>query len=380
MKKICISIFFAFFLIHSYSQNQLSGIVLDAGTNEPVDLATVYINGTTIGTYTDEKGKFTLKDLEYPAELVVSRLSYENKVLRIEKPLEKALIIKISASAVSLAEVKVEDRNQRQKNIAEFRNAFLGVDEFGREARLENTDALVFSRDYVKKSLGGSIKIDGGEKSAMTIERPVNLKAETRAPLIVDQPKLGYRIRVDLVTFQKTYGEGLLSPAQSYWLGYYFFEPYEVKRKGKQRRFEKNRLKAYYHSTQHFLRSLYKKELAENGYRIYKRITNKEDKSVRYVEYSLYDHLDYREDGLMTINGLKDQELIIFYYGDNRGRPKDLSRKKGRQPVSSQIQFFDDPCLVRENGTMPNYSILFGGPISEKLTGAMLPDNYEVGK
>ena len=43
---------------------------------------------------------------------------------------------------------------------------------------------------------------------------------------------------------------------------------------------------------------------------------------------------------------------------------------------NSKIQFLEDYCLVRLNGTISDFSITFGGRISEKKVSAMLPDNY----
>lgn len=372
-----------------FSQQNIAGRVVNANTGEAVELATVYINGTTKGAYTDEKGEFELKNITFPAEMVVSHLSYENATFFLEEVPKTKVLLKVKPQSVSLAEVKVKDINQRKRNVKEFRNAFVGTDEFGSKARLTNDEVLVFDRDYEKRHIGRGIRIGGGqitasqdstanENSPITVERPVNLKAKSVAPVVIDQPELGYKIRVDLVEFQLSYGQGFLSPARTYWLGYYFFEPYQLAKKGKIKKVEKNRLKAYYNSPQHFLRSLYQQSLLENGYRFYERIKDPDTKNVRYEEFPIYDYLTYdKKEEIVRISGIKDRDFYIFYYPNAKGHPKDLNRKKGGQPVQSMIQFLDETCLVRSNGTIPNYQIVFGGAISEKKIGAMLPEDYE---
>lgn len=372
-----------------YAQNNIDGRVVDAATGQGVELATVYINGTTKGAYTNEKGEFLLENVTFPAEMVVSHLSYENATFFLKEAPQTKVLLKVKPQSVALAEVKVEDTNKRKRNVEEFRNAFVGLDEFGKKAKLVNDKVLLFSRDYEKRNIGRSIRIGGGqissvqdssasENSVMTIERPLNLKARSIAPVVVDQPELGYKIQVDLVEFQLTYGQGFGNPARTYWLGYYFYEPYKLSKKGKIKRIEKNRLKAYYNSPQHFLRALYQQKLLENGYRFYERIEDPDTKDISYEEFPIYDYLEYRqEESIVQIGGLKDRQFYVFFYPDGQGHPRDLTRKKGRQPVQSLIQFLDDPCLVRSNGTIPNYQILFGGAISEKKIGAMLPEDYE---
>ncbi len=372
------------------AQNSIIGRVVDGETEKAVEFATVYINGTTKGTDTDAKGAFKLENVEFPAEVVVSHLSYEKILYNMEGPMDKSIVFKLKPSSVSLAQVEIQDRNKRRRNVQEFRNAFLGLDEFGEKAVLTNDEVLQFSRDYEQREIkGGGIVIgngqinavekkgkDGQNKKVMTIERPLNLKAKSIAPVIIDQPELGYKTRIDLVDFQVTYSRGFSKPATTYWLGYYYFEPYKTTKKSKLKRFAKNRKRAYYNSPLHFLRALYHKELKENGYQIFIRKEDPETRQVNYEEYDLSPHFEYDDKDLLRIKDLKGQQFHIFFFADGKGRPKDLNKKKGKRPIQSMIQFLENPCYVRSNGTIPNYQILFGGAISEKKIGAMLPEDY----
>ena len=59
--------FLSFFPVLLFGQNTIRGIVVDSLTQEPLILATVYVNGTTQGTTTDNDGLFELKDVSFPA-------------------------------------------------------------------------------------------------------------------------------------------------------------------------------------------------------------------------------------------------------------------------------------------------------------------------
>jgi hypothetical protein len=371
-----------------WAQNNITGTIVDVDTGEGVELATVYINGTTKGTYTDENGAFLIENVSFPAEVVVSHLSYYNETFTLEKAPASKLLVKVKPQSVALTEVKVKDVSKRRQNVEEFRRAFLGMDEFGEKASLKNEEVLIFERDYEKKKVRSRFRKStdqntkqnepSASNSWMTIEKPLNLKAKSRAPLIIDQPELGYKIHMDLIEFQLTYGRGFSKPSKTYWLGYYFFEPHQLDKKRKVKRIDRNRLKAYYNSPQHFIRSLYQQSLSENGYRVFEKVEDPETQKVSYEPFSLYDHLVYEENNeTAQITGLKDREFLILFYPNGNGYPKDMSKKKRGFSIQSMIRFLDDPCLIRSNGTIPNYQILFGGAISEKKIGAMLPEDYE---
>jgi len=73
------AIFFMFFASNAMAQNgKLFGVISDLNTKLPVDYATIYIEGTTYSTESDEKGFYIF---EVPAgmefSLVVSRLGYQ---------------------------------------------------------------------------------------------------------------------------------------------------------------------------------------------------------------------------------------------------------------------------------------------------------------
>jgi hypothetical protein len=65
----------------------IKGVVQDAVTHAPLPFANVFLNNTTKGTVTDEKGEFLLKVLHEPGsyELVVSYVGYESYKSRVSR-------------------------------------------------------------------------------------------------------------------------------------------------------------------------------------------------------------------------------------------------------------------------------------------------------
>lgn len=368
--------------LSAFGQNTLSGYLLEKDTGTPVEFATAYINGTTIGAVSDEKGFFELKKVKYPLDLVVSHLSYESAVVHLEKAPTKPLRIQLTSRTLNLKRVKVVDNDLRKRNVQQFIECFIGRDEFGRAANLTNDQVLQFDKEYEQVKLPrGNVRISvRGEEltQTQTRERPINMKVSAQAPLIIDQPMLGYKIRVDLEAFQLNYAYRLGQSETTYWLGYYFYEPYKVEKKRLQKRYEKNRRKAFYHSPQHFLQALYEQKLGENGYQIYERRRNPATKQNEVERFDISPYLKYTDDGLLVITDLKDKNLDILYYAKTNGQPKDVSKKGKGMPLQSLVLFMDEQSIVRADGTMPGYGLRFGGVIAQKKVGAMLPDNYRV--
>ena len=50
--------------IQAFSQYTITGTIADSLTHLPIEYATVYINGTTIGTISDTSGNFYLNKFE----------------------------------------------------------------------------------------------------------------------------------------------------------------------------------------------------------------------------------------------------------------------------------------------------------------------------
>jgi hypothetical protein len=401
MKRLPVLIVFAalhFWGINLFGQELISGRVVDHG-GSPIQAAAVYINGTTLRTSTSSNGAFELRGVRFPCKLVVSHLGYQTLKITLDSATKELPLLKLKEKDIALSEVLVEGKDKRKELLASFREKFLGNDTWGKAAVLLNEDALVFKVNYNEDL--SPISFSGNLASAKLPDAIVErtLVAKAKEPLKIDLPKLGYTVLIDLDTFSFIRTKFIFNPITEIhvspteicqYMGSYSFIPYDSVSKTKQRRFERNREDAFYHSRMHFCQALYKKELLKNGYLL---MSLKMD-SVTNVGMYDWVNLDscsrYDNKGNMVLYGLEGKQCVIMYFGHPNGSPVDLSKKSNMnladyidkyevyydESYKSYVYFDSDTCIVQSNGIVPNMSLLFSGKISEKKVGATLPDLY----
>ena len=62
---------------------QVTGVVIDSKTRQPIDYVNVYYEGTTTGGQTDSKGRFSIKEDDRWNELTVSTMGYVTQKVRL---------------------------------------------------------------------------------------------------------------------------------------------------------------------------------------------------------------------------------------------------------------------------------------------------------
>jgi hypothetical protein len=72
---------------YTLANNQVSGRVFDASTNEPLPGATITIKGSTIGTVSDPNGNYSLSVPSNAGAIDVSFIGYENQTVSINSPI-----------------------------------------------------------------------------------------------------------------------------------------------------------------------------------------------------------------------------------------------------------------------------------------------------
>ena len=68
-----------------YGQSIIRGTVIDSLTQAPLVSATVYVNGSTLGTTTADDGRFELRDVSFPATVIFSFVGYEPYALALTR-------------------------------------------------------------------------------------------------------------------------------------------------------------------------------------------------------------------------------------------------------------------------------------------------------
>jgi len=98
-----------------FSQTKVSGHVSDEN-NEPVSFSNVVFKGSSIGTITNENGKFYLESDEAWDTLVVSFMGYETLEIKLDKKVNYDLKFTLKESQAKLDEVLIVVGKQPKKN------------------------------------------------------------------------------------------------------------------------------------------------------------------------------------------------------------------------------------------------------------------------
>ncbi|APY11333.1 hypothetical protein BWZ22_08795 [Seonamhaeicola sp. S2-3] len=110
-----LSLLFFFVSFTALSQTKVSGYVFDE-YNEPVSFANVIFQGSTIGTTTNENGKFYLESDETWEALTISFIGYETLIIPLEKKVNYNLKFILKEEAAQLDAVVLMTGKQPKKN------------------------------------------------------------------------------------------------------------------------------------------------------------------------------------------------------------------------------------------------------------------------
>lgn len=247
-----------FFLLLSYPVfPQVTGTVISEPGRQPVPFASVFINNSTLGTTTDENGRFSLSRLTPGKhELVVSLLGYEKFFTVITVPQEKPLTILLREKSTQLDQVTVRafDKDGWKTWGTLFTESFIGTSANAKRTVLKNTGDLRF-RHNKKENV---------------------LEVFAVAPLRVQNRALGYDLEYHLELFRIDFKNN----SQVY-AGYPFFKEARSVSKSHIRRRES----AYNASLMKFMRSLYHNTVQKDGYSVRKmvEIRNQEKERIKAI-------------------------------------------------------------------------------------------------
>lgn len=263
MKNILL-VFLIMFSLTAFSQKMLKGIVIDSALNKPIPRASIFLNNTSIGTRTDDEGKFQLWIPQGKYEMIVSSVGYEtfnSMIVAIEQP--DFIRIELNVKTEELENVVIEtvEKDGWKKWGQAFTDNFIGNSSFSNQCKIINPEVINFR--YTKTS-----KI---------------LTAKSIEPLIIENSALGYTIHYSLELFSLDFNKRLMT-----YTGYPFFEFMEGNER-KNFKWEKNRKEAYYGSMLHFMRALFSNKITDEGFevRTLKRTLNHEKQRVRKILDSL---------------------------------------------------------------------------------------------
>ncbi|MFD2145033.1 carboxypeptidase-like regulatory domain-containing protein [Mucilaginibacter antarcticus] len=225
MRRYLLFVLISVISFNAFSQNRynITGIVKDE-TGKPVKSATVFISGSEKVTISAENGYFSLGNL-LPGnyQVSVSMLGYAS----LTKPVmlqnkQVDITLTLATRSIVLSTVKVGSKGAWAKNYSVFKEQFLGQTQNGRQCIILNPEVLSFGTTNT------------------------TLNAEAEDFLIIENKRLGYRIRYRLKYFNYQVNSQNLG-----YDGEASFEQMDAKANPKNE-WAQNRLEAYNGSLMHF--------------------------------------------------------------------------------------------------------------------------------
>lgn len=241
MMRLLFTLLLAPFFLFAQQKYQLTGSVLEKG-NTAIPGASVFIEGTTMGTQTDANGHFGLKNI--PAglhRLVASMVGYVPKMVFIDLPGKTSeLIFSLEEDNKTLAEVRVVGSQDKtwEKQFRAFEKGFLGESYNRKEVYITNREVVDFS------------------------ENEDVFTAKAAQPVQIVNKTLGYKITYFMDNFEKT-------NSLTAYKGLASFEKLVPEDARQERRWQRNRVEAYEGSMKHFLKALVDNRLEEEGFNAY---------------------------------------------------------------------------------------------------------------
>ncbi len=108
------------FCLNSFSQvpekTVIQGIVTDALTGEPVPFVSVVLKGTTVGTLTDNQGKYRVETNINAKEIAFSFIGYQTEIRSIKPASVQTINIRFNLSSINLDEVIIRPEKEVYRN------------------------------------------------------------------------------------------------------------------------------------------------------------------------------------------------------------------------------------------------------------------------
>jgi CarboxypepD_reg-like domain len=337
----------------------ISGFVYDAETDEPLVGVSVYFDGTTLATTTDNKGAFSIKAQEgLNKSLIFSYIGYEKVVLENPLAYTSKLKVLMKQDAEVLEEVVVKGKTifTRKEMLRAFRKQFLGDNKGGRSCKIENEDDIYLYFD----------------------SRTNVLHAEAKKPVRITNKHLQYDVSFELADFQVAYYSTSLDEnelASTFYAGTTFFK--DVSKNGSA---DKKRRQAYRGSVAHLMHTFYNNDWQKQEFDWYVDKIRIEPDSC----FTTTDSLGYKK---ITVKDLAPKEMpgLVTMQGAN-GTPRTLKRDftrtqyviMYRKSAQSVVNFTMRDFYVNEYGLFfPINALLFGGYLGDLRAGDLLPDDYQ---
>ncbi|MBS1916344.1 MAG: carboxypeptidase-like regulatory domain-containing protein [Bacteroidetes bacterium] len=349
----CIAVLFCTITFAQDKYFTITGQVVDEKTKQPMAGASVFCQNTTVGTTSNNEGKFFLRLNNGGYDLVVSYTGFETKMMRISNgnPDNDKLVIELKEQDKNLNEVVVAGSAEVADGWSKYGNFFIanfiGTTPNASDCNIENKDAIHFYF-YKKRN---------------------KLKVRAKDDIIITNNALGYKIKYQLDSFVYDYNTKVSS-----YTGYPLFEELNGS-EAQKAAWKQNRFNTYIGSRLHFMRCLYDSAVKEEGYEIELLDSTDNNKSTPIV--NPYDSQYYSVDS---------GDVQINFHGRIRVKYKNQPPDQkyliiNKFPLSSRIQISAldilDGFVIEENGYFYEQSEVTNmGYWAWKKLAELLPYDY----
>lgn len=362
MKKVFSILFILAFssVVYSQSSYRIRGKVLDEVTKLPLQGASVFAENTTLGTATDTDGNFLLQLPNGGYNLVITFTGYQTETKRITTADadNNSIIIEIKQKEKELQDVVIkasfEVKNGWEKYGDFFLENFIGKTANSQECSIKNRDVVKFFF-YKRKNL---------------------LKVLAEEPIEIVNDALGYTVKYTLDSFMYDYNTQI-----SIYTGYPLFQETEPVNTEQQNKWKANRQVAYNGSILHFMRSLYHKQLKEEGFEIQFLLKDNTDKEKAIPLKNFYSAMNYSmDDSSRTVEVLPNQKDVAVIYKNEE--PSKLFLETNPEASSkfqlSVLSFVPKESIdIEQNGYYYEQNdITITGYWAWEKVGDMLPYNF----
>jgi hypothetical protein len=328
MRKLMLLFLCVIFYTTAYSQ-VIKGTILDGHTKNPIMSASIYFNGTFVGTSSDQNGKFEL-DISNNTSLplTISSIGYNSVTLK-EYAGSERFVISLTPRVYELGEVIIENKKYKKKrraNLKLFKNEFLGTTFNALDCKIINENDITFTYSSDKDTI----------------------KAFTSKPIIIHNRSLGYKVTYFLDKF-----EYYKKSKAVFFYGNIIFNEDLSNDKSQKNLFERRRKQTYLGSRMHFFRALWSNDMLFSGFTVSSSTHN----NLKYYNLVTQDHSNKK---FLNFN----KEVLRIAYNTKL----------------SNIIFLKSKVYFDQNGYFDPSGIIWKGEMAEQRIGDWLPYEYIVEK
>ena len=222
----------------------ISGHVIDDSTHAPIINANVFLANTMIGAATDTSGKFVLKNV--PAgfyELVASCVGYSMRTTKVQviagTELKNDFSLVPRVLRMNVVEVTAAPPAEWKENLQTFTKLLLGSTPEASTCRIMNPEVVEF-----------------------TTAESGHFHAQTDKEVTIENAGLGYKLHLSLAVFSFD-GRWLTS---EYKVRFEELQPLDPDARS---HWKQKRMEVYSGSLHHFLNSMIRDNLSDDGYTVY---------------------------------------------------------------------------------------------------------------